>query len=321
MKSDPLTSPRGRAAEPPVRDGRLDVRGFQSWYRVTGDLESGRVPVILLHGGPGYPSYSLEPMEALARTGRAVVRYDQLGCGESSLKHVPHDPAMFEPGLFIEELALLISELGLDQYVLLGQSWGGMLALDFALTSPPGLAGLILYSTLASIEEWKTATDALLATLPEDVRTVLVGLRGTDAVDSPEFKAAEHEFNRLFVCRLDPLPECAQRSERSLESDGEVYRVMAGGSEFDNGAGMAVLQHWDVRPRLHEIAVPTLCISGEHDEATPAVMGTLARGIAGAQWHVLPDASHCAHLETPHSFFPLVTDFLAHVDNWNGTHD
>ncbi|MCX6415801.1 MAG: alpha/beta fold hydrolase [Actinobacteria bacterium] len=219
---------------------------------MTGDLDSGRVPVILLHGGPGYPSYSLEPMEALARTGRAVVRYDQLGCGESSLKHVPHDPAMFEPGLFVEELALLISELELDQYVLLGQSWGGMLALDFALTSPPGLAGLILYSTLASIEEWKTATDALLATLPEDVRTVLAELRGTG---------------------------------------------------------------------LHEIAVPTLCISGEFDEATPEVMGTLAAGIAGAKWHVLPDASHCAHLETPHSFFPLVTDFLAHVDNWNGTHD
>lgn len=320
MGSDPLTSSRGRTSEPPVRDGRLEVRGFQTWYRVTGDVNSGRVPVILLHGGPGYPSYSLEPMEALARTGRAVVRYDQLGCGESSLKHVPHDPAMFEPGLFVEELALLVSELELEQYVLLGQSWGGMLALDYALTSPPGLAGLILYSTLASIEEWKTATDELLATLPEDVRAVLAELRGTGAVDSPEFRAAEHEFNRRFVCRLDPLPECAQRSERSLEEDGEVYRVMAGGSEFDNGAGMAVLQQWDVRSRLHEIAVPTLCLSGEFDEATPAVMGTLARGIAGAQWHVLPDASHCAHLETPHSFFPLVTDFLAHVDERNRTH-
>ena len=320
MGSDPLTSVRGRAPAPSVRDGRLEVRGFQTWYRVTGDVNSGRVPVILLHGGPGYPSNSLEPMEALGRTGRAVVRYDQLGCGESSLKHVPHDPAMFEPGLFVEELALLISELELEQYVLLGQSWGGMLALDYALTSPPGLAGLILYSTLASIEEWKSATDELLATLPEEVRAVLAELRGTGAVDSPEFRAAEHEFNRRFVCRLDPLPECAQRSERSLESDGEVYRVMAGGSEFDNGAGMAVLSDWDVRSRLPEIAVPTLCISGEHDEATPAVMGTLARGIAGAQWHVLPDASHCAHLETPHSFFPLVTDFLAHVDERNRTH-
>lgn len=320
MGGDPLASSRGQTPEPPVRDGRLEVRGFQTWYRVTGDIDSGRLPVILLHGGPGYPSYSLEPIEALARTGRAVVRYDQLGCGESSLKHVPHDPAMFEPGLFVEELSLLIRELDLERYVLLGQSWGGMLALDFALTSPPGLAGLILYSTLASIEEWKTATDGLLATLPEDVRSVLASLRGTDAVDSPEFRAAENEFNRRFVCRLDPLPDCAQRSERSLEDDGEVYRVMAGGSEFDNGAGMAVLHDWDVRPRLPEIAVPTLCISGEHDEATPAVMGTLARGIAGAQWHVLPDASHSAHLETPHSFFPVVTDFLAHVDERNRAH-
>jgi L-proline amide hydrolase len=321
MKSDPLISPSGRVAEPSVRDGYLKVQGYQTWYRVTGDLNSGRIPVILLHGGPGYPSDSLEPLEALARTGRAVVRYDQLGCGESSLKHVPHDPGMFEPGLFIEELALLVCELEIDRYVLLGQSWGGMLALDFALTSPPGLAGLVLYSTLASIEEWKTATDALVATLPEDVRTVLAELREKDAVGSPEFKAAEHEFNRRFVCRLNPLPECAQRSERSLEVDGEVYRVMAGGSEFDNGSSMAVLQHWDVRARLHEIAVPTLCISGEFDEATPEVMGTLAAGITGAKWHVLPGASHSAHLESPHAFFPLVTDFLSHVDEWNGTDD
>ena len=89
-------------------DGHLDVRGFRTWYRVTGDLTSDRVPVMLLHGGPGYPSYSLEPMEGLALAGRAVVRYDQLGCGESSLKDVPHDPAMFEPGLYVEELGLLV---------------------------------------------------------------------------------------------------------------------------------------------------------------------------------------------------------------------
>jgi pimeloyl-ACP methyl ester carboxylesterase len=74
VKSEPLTSPRGGADEPLVRDGRLDVRGFQTWYRVTGDLDSGRVPVILLHGGPGYPSYSLEPMEALAQQGGGALR-------------------------------------------------------------------------------------------------------------------------------------------------------------------------------------------------------------------------------------------------------
>ncbi|MBU6245727.1 MAG: proline iminopeptidase-family hydrolase [Actinomycetales bacterium] len=304
----------GPRAVPAQFDGYLDVRGFRTWYRVAGDLRSGRVPVILLHGGPGYPSSSLEPMEGLALTGRAVVRYDQLGCGASSLKDVPHDPAMFEPGLYVEELALLVNELGLDRYALIGQSWGGMLALEAALTNPPGLIGMVLYSSLASIEEWKAATDALIATLPEEARVALQDAARTGRIDTAEFRAAEHEFNRRFVCRLDPMPEPLRRSEASLEEDGEVYRVMAGGSEFDNGAAMGVLHGWDVRSRLAEIDVPVLCLSGEHDEATPAVMGTLAEGIAGAEWHVLASASHNSHVEAPHLFYPLVSDFLARLD-------
>jgi L-proline amide hydrolase len=254
-------------------------------------------------------------MEGLAVTGRAIVRYDQLGCGESSLKNVPHDPAMFEPGLYVEELGLLVQRLGLDHYVLLGQSWGGMLALDFALTRPRGLIGMVLYSTLASVEEWKVATDGLLATLPDHVRRVLVEAAAKGSIDSPEFRAAEHEYNRRFVCRLDSLPAPTLRSERSLLEDGEVYRVMAGGSEFDNGSAMGVIGDWDVRPRLGEIDVAVLCVSGEHDEATPEVMGTLARGIPGAQWHVLAGASHSSHTEVPHLFFPLVADFLARLDS------
>ncbi len=299
---------------PPQVDGHVDVRGFRTWYRVSGDLGSGRVPVILLHGGPGYPSYSLEPLEGLTLTGRAVVRYDQLGCGESSLKGVPHDPAMFEPGLYVEELGLIVKQLGLERYTLIGQSWGGMLALEYALTQPQGLAGMVLYSTLASVHEWKVATDALVATLPEEMRQALRTAAATGVIDTDEFRAAEKEYNRRFVCRLDPLPESSQRSERSLIEDGEVYRVMAGGSEFDNGSSMGVIGDWDVRPRLGEIDVPVLCVSGEHDEATPEVMGTLARGIAGAQWHVLSGASHDSHTEVPHLFFPLVSSFLASLD-------
>jgi len=310
-----MTTPALHPAPPPLQaDGRLKVRGFQTWYRVTGSLEADRIPVILLHGGPGYPSYSLEPLEGLALTGRAVVRYDQLGCGESSLKDVPHDPTMYEPQLYVEELGLLIEQLGLERYALIGQSWGGMLALEFALTKPAGLAGMVLYSTLASIEEWKAATDGLVATLPEHVQRVLRDAAVTGEIDTPEFRAAEKEYNRRFVCRLDPLPDSTLRSERSLLEDGEVYHVMAGGSEFDNGNAMGVIGDWDVRPRLREIHVPVLCVSGEHDEATPAVMGTVARGIAGSEWHVLSGASHDSHSEVPHLFFPLVSNFLARLD-------
>ena len=305
---------------PQIREGRIPFEGFTTWYSVVGEQQSGQVPVILLHGGPGYPSYSLEPIEVLARSGRVIVRYDQLGCGKSSLKQIPHDPAMFVTELFVRELGALVAELGLDEYVLLGQSWGGMLAIEFALTQPVGLKGLILYSTLASITEWKAATEKLLMTLPEDAQETIRNSRSTGDKTSPEFRAAEHEFNSRYVCRIDPLPECAQRSEDALASDNEVYTVMAGGSEFDSGGGMATLNDWDVRPRLHEITVPTLCISGEFDEATPEVMRTLAEGISGASWHVLTGASHSSHLEVPDQFFPLVEGFLSELDEKRGAH-
>ena len=301
-------------AEPHVRESRISFRGFSTWYQVTGNSNSKRVPVILLHGGPGYPSYSLEPMEKLANVDRVVVRYDQIGCGKSSLKDVPHDSSMFVVELFIQELKCLIDELELEEYVLLGHSWGGMLALEFALAQPVGLRGLVLYSTLASIAEWFAASEKLVATLPESVQAAIRKSRLTNDTDSLEFKAAEHEFNRRFVCRLDPLPDCVQLAETALAANNEVYKVMVGGSEFDSGGVMKPLKDWDVRPRLKEISVPTLCISGEFDEATPEVMGTVANGISGSVWHVIPGASHSSHLETPEIFFPLVEKFLSELD-------
>jgi proline-specific peptidase len=256
----------------------------------------------------------MEPMEVLAKSNRAVVRYDQIGCGKSSLKDIPHDSSMFVVELFVRELETLIAELDLGEYVLLGHSWGGMLAIEFALTQPAGLRGLILYSTLASIVEFRVATEKLVATLPEEIQATIRRSRITNDTESPEFKAAEHEYNRRFVCRLDPLPDCVQLSEAALASDNEVYKVMAGGSEFDSGGAMTPLENWDVRPRLKEISVPTLCISGEFDEATPEVMGTVANGISGAEWFLVPGASHSSHLETPDLFYPVVEDFLNDLD-------
>jgi proline-specific peptidase len=256
----------------------------------------------------------MEPMEVLAKSNRAVVRYDQIGCGKSSLKEIPHDSSMFVIDLFVRELEALIAELELEEYVLLGHSWGGMLAIEFALTQPAGLRGIILYSTLASIVEWRVATEKLVATLPEEIQGTIKRSRITNDTESLEFKTAEHEYNRRFVCRLDPLPNCVQLSEAALASDNEVYKVMAGGSEFDSGGAMTPLENWDVRPRLKEILVPTLCISGEFDEATPEVMGTLVNGISGAEWYLVPGASHSSHLETPDLFYPVVEDFLNELD-------
>lgn len=130
-------------------EGTVCFGEFGTWYRVVGDPsvpQSPRLPVLALHGGPGLPHDSLEPLVDLARTGRPVVFYDQLGCGNSTR---PGDPNPWSVELLLEELAVVWRELGLDAVHLLGHSWGGLLAVDHALGGADGLASLMLVGAVA----------------------------------------------------------------------------------------------------------------------------------------------------------------------------
>ena len=132
-----------------MREGRFPFRGYETWYRIVGaGEEAGGLPVLCLHGGPGSAHYYLEPLEALVGTGRRVVFYDQIGCGQSV---GPNEPDFYNVELWVAEVAAVREELGLDQVHLFGNSWGGMLAMEYALTHPDGLASLILASAPASV--------------------------------------------------------------------------------------------------------------------------------------------------------------------------
>ena len=120
-------------------EGTVAFRGFRTWYRVEGDLAASgeKLPLLVLHGGPGFPHDYLEDLAALADDGRPVVFYDQLGCGKSD--H-PDDPGLWVMSTFVEEVGAVRAALGLDRIHLLGHSWGGWLALEYAL-GRPGRAG------------------------------------------------------------------------------------------------------------------------------------------------------------------------------------
>jgi proline-specific peptidase len=138
--------------EMPTEQGQVALRGYNVWYRIVGDREApGKLPLMCLHGGPGFPHDYLEPLQAMAATGRRVIFYDQLGCGNSDK---PHDPSLWTVPLFVEELREIRRALGLERVHLLGQSWGGMLAMEYALTEPAGLASLILADSSASMPQW-----------------------------------------------------------------------------------------------------------------------------------------------------------------------
>ena len=134
-----------------AREGWIDWRGHRTWYRAVGACDAGRDPLLCLHGGPGSSHNYFARLEGLASEGREVVVYDQLGCGRSDRP----DDVDWTLQVFLDELAELRAQLNLDRIHLLGTSWGGMLALEHALSGHGGLRSLVLSSTLASAQEWE----------------------------------------------------------------------------------------------------------------------------------------------------------------------
>jgi proline-specific peptidase len=293
----------------PSTEGFVPFRGFKTWYRIVGEREApGKLPLLCLHGGPGVPHDYLEPFEAMAATGRRVIFYDQLGCGSSD--H-PHDPSLWSVRLFVEELAAVRQALGLDQVHILGNSWGGMLAQEYALTQPGGIASLILHSSLASSHQWVSEANRLRADLPSDVQATLLQHEAAGTTSDPAYEEAMMVFYRRHVCRTEPWPECVNRAFARLAEDPEVYYTMNGPSEFHMTGH---IKDWDIRDRLGEIRVPTLITSGRYDEATPLIAETMHRGIAGSEWVIFEESSHLAHVEEPERYLQVLTDFLDRVE-------
>jgi L-proline amide hydrolase len=288
-------------------EGIVEWLGLQTWYRVVGELDgASRVaPLVIVHGGPGATHDYLEPVAALAGTGRACILYDQVGGGRSS--HHPSVPRGFwTVELFRRELEHLIAHLGLERYHVLGQSWGAMLGLEHALRRPPGLRSLVLANGLASVPHYVEANRALLDALPDDAGAVLIAHGRDGTTDAPEFASAIERYSRRHRLRLDATPEPLRRTQEAMEADSTVYAATIG-SEFHV---TGTLLDWDVTDRLGEIAVPTLVVSGRHDEIPPALASVLHRGLRDAQWVLFDDASHMTHLEEPECFLAIVHQFL-----------
>jgi L-proline amide hydrolase len=291
----------------PFALGGEDAR---TWYRVTGDLAvESQAPLVVLHGGPGGTHDYLLSLVDLA-DGRPVVHYDQLGSGRST--HYPDRGAEFwTPELFVRELHNLVDALGIaGRHHVLGQSWGGFLAEEYAFTQPAGLRSLVLADTAASWADFATEAGRLREQLPADVQATLAKHEEAGSYDDPEYMQACMAFYDRHVCRIPWTPEVLATFEY-LEQDPTVYRTMNGPSEFHI---IGSCKAWQVKDRLHEIRVPTLMVSGRHDEATPALQQVLLDGIAGSEWVCFEESSHMPHVEERERYMQVVGDFLARHD-------
>jgi proline-specific peptidase len=293
-----------------TKEGFVSFRGFNIWYRVVGDREMpGKLPLLCLHGGPGAPHDYLEPLEAMAATGRRVIFYDQLGAGNSD--H-PHNPSLWTVPLFVEEVGVVCQALGLERLHILGQSWGGMLGMEYALTQPARLASLIVSDSPASMPQWVAEANRLRGDLPSDVQATLLKHEAAGTTDDPAYQEAMLVFYRRHVCRLDPWPDCVNRAFEKLLEDPEVYNTMNGPSEFHV---IGVIKDWDIVNRLGEIHVPALVISGRYDEATPMIAETVHRGIPGSEWVLFENSSHMPHVEETDRYLQVLTSFLDRIES------
>lgn len=284
-----------------VVDGRIDVPGGAVWWARYGD-HPHRPPVLCLHGGPGTPAYYLEPLLDLAGD-RDLIVYDQLGCGRSDR---PDDISLWTLERSLTELETVRLALGLQQFHLFGHSWGGALALAYAVAHPESLLTLVCASPLVSVSDWLSDAQELLAAFPPEMLETLTRHEAAGSTDDPDYQRCVDMFYRRHFCRVDPWPECVQKT--FAEMNQQVYETMWGVSEFSQSGNLAGL---DLSPRLGELAMPSLWTCGKHDEARPSTIRRYAEAAPASRFGVIPDASHCAHVEFPERYLTVLREFYA----------
>ncbi len=290
-----------------IVEGVIPFKGYQTWYRIVGDGD--KTPLLCLHGGPGATHDYLESLDAMADTGRRVIYYDQLGCGRSAIN--VSKPELWTVELYVEEVNVVRRALGLDRIHLLGQSWGGMLAMEYMITQPQGVASLTIASSPASMKQWVAEANRLRELLPADVQKTLLEHEIAGTTNSQQYKDATKVFNDRHVCRLLPYPDYVKRSFDFLDEGGEVYNTMNGPNEFHV---IGTIRDWDVRASLGKINAPTLVTSGRHDEATPLIAETVKNGIPGAQWVIFENSSHSSHVEEADRYMQVLAQFISQYD-------
>lgn len=290
-----------------IREGYAAFGAYQTWYRVTGDLNSGRTPLVIIHGGPGCTHDYVDAFKDVAASGHAVIHYDQLGNGRST--HLPDkDPSFWTVELFLAELDNLLDHLQIsDNYAILGQSWGGMLGSEHAIRQPKGLRAFIPANSPTCMRTWVSEANRLRTLLPEGVHETLLKHEAAGTYQDPEYLATSRIFYDHHVCRVNPWPEEVARTFAQVDSDPTVYHAMSGPTEFHV---IGSLKDWKSIGRLSKINVPTLVISGRHDEATPLVVKPFLDEIADVRWALFEDSSHMPHVEERQACMGTVVKFL-----------
>lgn len=280
---------------------QIDVDG----YRVVAySFGTGSETIFCLNGGPGLPcDYLREAHSCLIDKGYRVIAFDQLGTGASDR---PDDPSLWTIGRYVEETETVRKALGLGKVHMLGHSWGGWLAIEYALTYAQNLKTLILEDTVADMPHLISELERLRAALGPETVSMMQKHEAQGTYNHPEYLAAVTILNYRHVCRL---PEWPAPVRRSLDDwNMAPYETMQGPNEF---LYIGNLKDWNRLKEMAEFNMPILITTGQHDELTPACAMRMKLAAPHAELHVFPNSSHMPFYEEPQAYFPVLLDFLA----------
>ncbi|ABC93132.1 proline iminopeptidase protein (plasmid) [Rhizobium etli CFN 42] len=284
-------------------DARFEV-GVDGYRVVAYSFGSGDETVFCLNGGPGLPcDYLREAHSCLVDKGCRVIAFDQLGTGASDR---PDDPSLWTIGRYVEETETVRKALGLGKVHMLGHSWGGWLAIEYALTYAQNLKTLVLEDTVADMPHLISELERLRAALGPETVSMMQKHEAQGTYNHPEYLAAVTILNHRHVCRL---PEWPAPVRRSLDDwNMAPYETMQGPNEF---LYIGNLKDWNRIADLPRLTLPVLITAGEHDELTPACALRMKLALPNAELKVFANASHMPFYENPQDYYPALLDFLA----------
>lgn len=291
-----------------IKEGYLPFLGYKTYFRIVGE-RSEKAPLVLLHGGPGSTHNTLEVLDDLAKDGRMLVYYDQIGCGLSS---IPDDhPELYTKETWVKELDALREYLHLDKIHLLGHSWGGMLGITYISDTPhTGVKSIVLSSTLPSSSLWAREQHRLIKLMSKEDQEAIAKAEETHDWNDPNYLVANDHFMRLHVGdkATENSPECLKRKKIF----GKVAYETAWGPNEYNPLGN--LKDWEYLEKMKNWSIPTLITDGSEDESTPYINMQMNRAVKGSEWHIFEYSRHMSYTQEHDKYVDLVKRFLAEHD-------
>ncbi|MCC7177411.1 MAG: proline iminopeptidase-family hydrolase [Acidobacteria bacterium] len=293
----PITTPKGT---------------FKVWTKRIGN--NPRIKVLLLHGGPGATHEYFEAADSFfPAAGVEYYYYDQLG---SAYSDQPKDADLWNIPRFVDEVEQVRQALGLgpDNFYLLGHSWGGILAMEYALAHQQQLKGLVISNMMASIPAYNAyAAQVLMPAMDQKALAEIKALEAKGDFQNPrymELLVPHYYVDHILRMPPDQWPDPVDRAFAKINQD--IYVRMQGPSEM--GAS-GLLEKWDRTADLPRITVPTLAIGARHDTMDPKAMEAIAKAVARGRYLYCPNGSHMAMYDDQQTYFAGVTAFLKDVDS------